>query len=315
MKKAIESLSGYHQGILLAAIGAVLFSSKAIVIKLSYPYGPTAETLLGLRMAFAFPFFLLVLHWFEKKPKPVMRLKDWSQITLLGAIGYYLASYLDFLGLQYITVGLERVILYLNPAIVLLLSALFLGKRITPMQFMAMVIAYIGVVFVYWHDLSVSSDGLLIGTLLVFSSAISYAIYLVLAGEMVERVGSIRLVVYASTASAVCCVIQALVVDPPAMFNQPAPVYWLTLVNATLCTVVPMTAVMMAIKRLGSNIAAQAGAIGPVATIFLGWFFLGEQITWLQIAGTGIVVTGIWMLVQTGQPSSNTPNKKASAST
>jgi RarD protein len=315
MKKAIESLSGYHQGILLAAIGAILFSSKAIVIKLSYPYGPTAETLLGLRMAFAFPFFLLALHWFEKKPKPVMRLKDWLQITLLGAIGYYLASYLDFLGLQYITVGLERVILYLNPAIVLLLSALFLGKRITPMQFMAMVIAYIGVVFVYWHDLSVSSDGLLIGTLLVFGSAISYAIYLVLAGEMVERVGSIRLVVYASTASAVCCVIQALVVDPPAMFNQPAPVYWLTLVNATVCTVVPMTAVMMAIKRLGSNIAAQAGAIGPVATIFLGWFFLSEQITWLQIIGTAIVVTGIWLLVQSGQTSSNTPSKKASAST
>jgi drug/metabolite transporter (DMT)-like permease len=315
MRKAIASWSDYHQGIVLAAIGAVLFSSKAIVIKLSFPYGPTAETLLGLRMAFAFPFFLLVLHWFEKKPKPVMGLRDWLQITLLGAIGYYLASYLDFLGLQYITVGLERVILYLNPAIVLLLSALFLGKRITPMQFAAMVLAYIGVVFVYWHDLSVSSDGLLIGTLLVFGSAISYAIYLVLAGEMVERVGSIRLVVYASTASAVCCVIQAVIVDPPAMFNQPIQVYWLTLVNATLCTVIPMTAVMMAIKRLGSNIAAQAGAIGPVATIFLGWFFLGEQITWLQIIGTAIVVAGIWLLVQAGQASSHSIIKKASAKT
>ena len=315
MKKTIAAWSDYHQGIVLAAIGAVLFSSKAIVIKLSYPYGPTAETLLGLRMAFAFPFFLLVLHWFEKKPKPDMRLKDWLQVTLLGAIGYYLASYLDFLGLQYITVGLERVILYLNPAIVLLLSALFLRKRITPMQFAAMVSAYIGVVFVYWHDLSVSSDGLLIGTLLVFGSAISYAIYLVLAGEMVERMGSIRLVVYASTASAVCCVIQALVVDPPAMFSQPLAVYGLSLVNATICTVVPMTAVMMAIKRLGSNVASQAGAIGPVATIFLGWFFLGEQITWLQIIGTAIVVTGIWLLVQAGQTSKNLQNKKASAST
>lgn len=314
MKKAIAALSNYHQGIVLAAIGAVLFSSKAIVIKLAYPYGPTAETLLGLRMAFAFPFFLLALRWFEKKPKPVMRLKDWLQISLLGAIGYYLASYLDFLGLQYITVGLERVILYLNPAIVLLLSAIFLRKRITPLQFAAMVIAYIGVVFVYWHDLSVSSDGLLMGTLLVFGSAISYAVYLVMAGEMVERMGSIRLVVYASTASAVCCVIQALLVDPPAMFNQPTEVYGLSLINATLCTVVPMTAVMMAIKRLGSNIASQAGAIGPVATIFLGWFFLGEQITWLQIIGTAIVVAGIWLLVQAGQTSTTLPNEKASAS-
>ncbi len=308
-----QALTSHQQGFLLAALGAILFSSKAIVIKLAYPYGPSAETLLGLRMAFAFPFFWLALSLFEKKPRPPMSLKDWLQISFLGAVGYYIASYLDFLGLQYITVGLERVILYLNPAIVLLISAVFLGKRITGAQFAAMVLAYLGVVLVYWHDLTLSSDGLVVGTLLVLASAVSYAVYLVLAGEMVERVGSIRLVVYASTASAICCVIQALAVDPPAMFSQPPQVYGLSLINATLCTVVPMTAVMMSIKRLGSNIASQAGAIGPVATIFLGWFFLGEQISLLQIVGTTVVVAGIWLLMQSGQPQSDPSNKKESA--
>ena len=162
-----------------------MFSHKAIVIKLSYLYAASPEVLLALRMLLAFPFFMLVLRWFERAPAPSMNVRDWAQVAFLGSVGYYAASYFDFLGLQTISVGLGRVILYLNPAIVLILSALFLGKRISRQQFAAMLVAYAGVVMVFWHDVSLSGDGLFIGALFTLVSAFSYALYLVMAGEMV----------------------------------------------------------------------------------------------------------------------------------
>ncbi|MEY3951740.1 MAG: hypothetical protein RL320_542 [Pseudomonadota bacterium] len=293
-----RSLTPQQQGVLLGALGAVLFSHKAIVIKLSYLYSASPEVLLALRMLLAFPFFMLTLRWFERTPAPRMSAQDWLQVAFLGAVGYYAASYLDFLGLQTISVGLGRVILYLNPAIVLILSALFLGKRISRSQFAAMLVAYLGVVLVFWHDVSLSGDGLLIGAVFTLGSAFSYALYLVMAGEMVQRMGSIRLVTYASTASAICCLIQALLVEPSALFSQPWQVYGLSLVNATLCTVAPMVAVMMSIDRVGSTAAAQAGAVGPVATLFLGWLILSEPISSLQLLGTAVVIAGIWMLMK-----------------
>ena len=293
-----RSFSPHQQGILLGALGAVLFSHKAIVIKLSYLYAASPEVLLALRMLLAFPFFMLVLRWFERAPAPSMNVRDWAQVAFLGAVGYYAASYFDFLGLQTISVGLGRVILYLNPAIVLILSALFLGKRISRQQFAAMLVAYAGVVMVFWHDVSLSGDGLFIGALFTLGSAFSYALYLVMAGEMVQRMGSIRLVAYASTASAICCLLQVLLVDPVALISQPWQVYGLSLINATLCTVAPMVAVMMAIDRVGSTAAAQAGAVGPVATLFLGWLVLGEPISSLQLLGTAVVISGIWILMK-----------------
>jgi drug/metabolite transporter (DMT)-like permease len=193
-------------GLLLAMGGSVLFSAKAIVVKLAYRYGVDAATLIALRMVFSAPFFVLAWHQASRGRPPLAR-ADHLRLVLIGLVGYYAASYLDFLGLQYVTAGLERLILYLNPTIVLLLSAAFLGRRLRRSDWLALVLAYAGIGFVFWHDVSFDGDGVMLGAALVFGSAVSYAIYLVLAGELVRRLGAIRLTAYAMLVSTVAVVI------------------------------------------------------------------------------------------------------------
>ena len=185
--------------LLLAALGAVLFSAKAIVVKLCYRYGADTESVLALRMLFALPFFWGAVAWHAavKRPTPVGR-RDLLAMLFLGFMGYYVASYLDFLSLRYISVGLERIILYLNPTIVLVLSAWLFGRRIGARQWQAMAVAYAGVALVFLHDVRFDGDAAVLGGSLAFLGAVAYAIYLVYSGEIVHRVGSIRMVAYAS---------------------------------------------------------------------------------------------------------------------
>jgi drug/metabolite transporter (DMT)-like permease len=289
---------GSRSAIALAAVGAVLFSAKAVVVKLCYRHGADAETVLALRMLFSLPFFWAAVAWqvMVRRPAPLQR-RDRITLLLLGFIGYYVSSYLDFLGLQYISVGLERIILYLNPTIVLVASAIFLKKRIDARQALAMAVAYAGVILVFLHDVRVDGRATALGSGLVFTGAITYAIYLIYAGEIVGRVGSIRLVAYASASATFFCVLQALVRNPIALITQAPQVYALSLLNASLCTFVPMLLIMTAVKRVGSGLAAQSGVVGPVATVFLGWYFLGEPVGWLQVLGIVVVLASMGMLL------------------
>jgi drug/metabolite transporter (DMT)-like permease len=288
---------GSRSAILIAGCGAVLFSAKAIVVKLCYRYGADTETVLALRMVFSLPFFWSLVWWHTvtRRPAPLTR-RDVATVLALGFAGYYLASYFDFLGLQYISVGLERIILYLSPTIVLLLSAIALKKRIDGRQWLAMAVAYAGVTLVFLHDVRLDGERAVLGSSLVFLAAVSYAIYLIYAGEFVHRVGSIRLVAYASASATFFCVVQALIRNPQGLVVQPAEVYGLSLVNASLCTFVPMLLTMAAVKRVGSSMAAQAGVVGPVATVLLGWWFLGETIGPLQVVGVVVVLASMAML-------------------
>jgi len=290
---------GATSALLLAGLGAVLFSAKAIVVKLCYRHGAGTETVLALRMLFSLPFFWGAVWWnaIARRPAPLSR-RDLLTLVGLGFVGYYLSSYLDFLGLRYISVGLERIILYLNPTIVLVLSALLFRRRIDPRQWWVMAVAYAGVVLVFLHDVRLDGAQAVLGSALVFLCAVTYAIYLIYAGEIVHRVGSIRLVAFASGAATSFCVLQALLVDPAALVNQPVAVYGLSLVNASLCTFVPMLLIMTAVKRLGSGLAAQSGVVGPVATVFLGWYFLGEAVSALQLVGVAVVLASMGMLVR-----------------
>jgi drug/metabolite transporter (DMT)-like permease len=207
------------------------------------------------------------------------------------------------LGLQYISVGLERIVLYLTPTIVLLISYFVLNKSISRLQWCALLVGYLGVIVVFIQDANSAGSMALLGMLLVFASACSYAIYMIGAGEMVKRVGSVRLVVYASSASALLSVIQILIYDPMAVFVQVQQIYWLSLINASLCTVVPMLLIMIAINRIGSPLVAQAGILGPVSTLLMGWIVLSEPITWIQIGGMGLVIGAMWLLVRNDAPS------------
>ncbi len=286
---------------MLAVVGAVAFSGKAIIVKFAYRYGVDAVTLLMLRMVFALPFFLALAWWTGRPrggvtPQPLTR-RDVGGVLGLGLTGYYLASFLDFVGLQYISASLERLILYLNPTLVLLLGWAVYGRRIRARQALGMAISYTGVVLVFGHEVSFTGSGAALGALLVFLSAVSYAVYLAYSGELVGRLGSLRLVGLATSVASVLCIAQFAVLRPWGSLAELAPqVLWLSLLNATLCTVVPVVLVMMAIERVGSGLTSQVGMVGPMSTIVMGVLLLGEPLTGWVVAGTVCVLAGVYVV-------------------
>ncbi len=280
-------------GLLLASAGSIAFSGKAIIVKLAYRHGVDAVTLIMYRMLFALPLFA-VMAWWASRDKPPLSRNDRLGILGLGFSGYYLASFLDFAGLQYISASLERLILYLNPTIVLILGLFLFKKKISRTQMMAMALSYGGVLLVFGHEVSFDGKNALLGTGLVFASAISYAIYLVYSGEMVKRLGSLRLVGLATTVACLLCIAQFLILKPMSAAIVAPEVIWLSILNATLCTAVPVLLVMMAIERIGAGLAAQTGMIGPMSTIAMGVVFLDEKLNLWIIGGTILVLLGVY---------------------
>ena len=309
----LEHQRRYLYGILMAGVGSVLFSGKAILIKLAFTYNTDAETLLALRMLMALPMFWAI-YWWESRRKPMDPLSRPDQLKLffLGFLGYFFSSYLDFIGLQYISVGLERIVLYLTPTIVLLISYFVLHKAISRLQWYALVVGYLGVFIVFIQDAGSAGIHAWLGMVLVFGSACSYALYMIGSGEMVQRIGSVRLVVYASTASALFSLIQSSFYNPSAIFEQVQAIYWFSLLNAGLCTVIPMLLIMITINRIGSPLVAQAGILGPASTIFLGYLILSEPITWIQISGMSLVIAAMWLLVRNDGTRKKSPNSSES---
>lgn len=287
-------------GVALALFGAVAFSGKAIIVKLGYRLGADAITLLALRMLVALPFFA-AMAWWARRDTQRFRLRgsDRWKVVGLGFCGYYLASFLDFAGLEYITATLERLILYLTPTLVLLIGAIFFRRKPARGQLLALAISYAGVALAFAHDLQAGSEGIALGGVLVFLSALSYASYLVGSGEVVARVGAVRLTAYASAVAAAFCVAHFLVTRPwHSLFALPADVYWLSLLNGTLCTVLPVLATMMAVQRLGSALASQIGMVGPVSTIVMSLLILGEPMGAWQVAGTVLVMLGVFVVTR-----------------
>ena len=283
-------------GLVLALVGAVAFSGKAIIVKLAYRYGVDAVTLIMLRMLFALPIFAAMAWWASRGKAPLTQ-RDWVGVLGLGVSGYYLASFLDFAGLAYISASLERLILYLSPTIVLLLGWAVYGRGIRRGQALGMAISYCGVVLVFGVEAQHSQgSGAALGALLVFLSAISYAIYLVYSGEMVQRLGSVRLVGLATTVACGCCLLQFVLLRPLSAALLVAPeVIWLSVLNATLCTAAPVLMVMMAVERIGASAASQAGMVGPLSTLLMGALLLDEPFTLWVVAGTALVIAGIYV--------------------
>ena len=284
-------------GLLLATLGAIAFSGKAIIVKLAYRYGVDAVTLIMYRMLFALPIFAL-MAWWSGRGKAALTRKDWLGVLWLGFTGYYLASFLDFAGLAYISASLERLILYLNPTLVMLLGLLLYKRRVTLRQMVGMAISYCGVVLVFGHEIGLQGADAAWGALLVFLSAVSYALYLVYSGEMVKRLGSLRLVGLASTVACLFCLLQFVLLRPLGAAAVAPEVIWLSLLNATLCTAVPVLMVMMAVERIGASLAAQTGMVGPMSTILMGVLILGEPFTAWVAAGTVLVIAGIFVFTR-----------------
>jgi drug/metabolite transporter (DMT)-like permease len=287
----------FWQGLALALVGSVAFSAKAILAKLMYRHGVDAVQVLFWRMLLALPLFL-ALAWWAGRGKPAFTRGDWLAVIGLGFCGYYLASLLDFLGLQYVTASLERLILYLNPTLVLLISVIVLRQRVSARQVAAMATSYAGVLIVFARELRFEGVDVVLGGTLVFGSALSYAIYLVASGEIVHRLGALRLTGVATSVACLFGIAQLFVLRPASAVAVPGPVIWLSLTNAVFTTFAPVVMVMMAVERVGATLAAQCGMVGPMSTILLAVVLLGEPFTGWVVAGTALVLAGVWWLAK-----------------
>jgi drug/metabolite transporter (DMT)-like permease len=286
-------------GPLFAVLGVLGFSFKAILIKLAYAWHPVdAVTLLALRMIFSAPFFVAMAWWATRGATRPLARRDWIGVVWLGFVGYYLASLLDFLGLQYISAALERLVLFLYPTMVVLLSAAWLAKPVTRRTVAALLLSYGCILLVFVHDLRVGGDAraLWTGGTLVFGSAFLYAVYLVGAGGIIARVGSARFTSFAMLASTVFVLAQFLLTRSTDALAVPASIYGISLAMAVFSTVLPTWLVAEAIRRIGANASSLVGSLGPVFTIGLGATILGEPVHAIQLAGAALVLVGVTLV-------------------
>lgn len=284
-------------GVGLVLISSVGFSGRGILIKLAYPYGVDAVTLMMLRMAFSLPFFV-IMGWIASRSAQPLTRPDWILILGLGFIGYYLSSLLSFLGLLYVPASLERLLLYLTPTIVVLLSALMFRQRVQRIHMMALALTYGGITLVMADSLIISDDprALTIGGLLVLCSTLTLAVYLLGSGTMIPRIGAARFTAYASGAASVFVIVQFLLVRDLSALDLPMPVYAYGATMAILCTVLPTWGMAEGMRRIGTNRASITSSIGPVSTIVLAALILGEPVTAIQTAGAALVLAGVWLV-------------------
>ena len=287
-------------GLLCAVLAAVGFSGKAILVKLAYRYGVDAETLLALRLAFSLPFFIAMAWIGVGRAASPLTPRDWGWLCGLGLLGYYLASYLDFLGLQYISAALERLILFIYPTLVVLLAALWLGQPLTRRALGALALCYAGIALAVAHDLRLAGTArdLALGGALVFGSALSYALYLLGSGKIVGRLGALRVTACASIVACGLALGQFLLLRPLAALVQPGPVYALALAMALVSTVLPVWAVAEAIRRIGAGPVALTGSLGPIVTLLLAWLLLDEALGVGQLIGAALVIMGVTVMTR-----------------
>jgi drug/metabolite transporter (DMT)-like permease len=293
--------SQFYAGIILALLGAVCFSTKAIFVKLSYRDTTVdAVTLLALRMVFSLPFFVMSAIVSSGKSDNVKFTgKQWIGVALVGCLGYYVSSLLDFLGLQYISAGIERLVLFIYPTLVLLMSALIFKKKIKGWQWVAVLVTYAGLLlaFISEANLNVDHSGkFYLGAALIFACAVTYAIYIVGSGRLIPVVGATKFNSYAMSFACVAVLIHFVVVNDNSLLNLEPRVYVYSGLMALIGTVIPSFMVTQGIKRIGSDNAAIVGSVGPVSTILQAYIFLAEPITLPQVIGTILILVGVLII-------------------
>ncbi|HVL35483.1 MAG TPA: DMT family transporter [Burkholderiales bacterium] len=285
-------------GIAFAVVGVLAFSLRPILIKLSYAAHPVSPTtLLFLRMALSLPFFLAI-GWWLRRAQPRLTGRDWMNVALLGFLGYYAASFLDFIGLQYVGAGVGRLILFLFPTLVLVLSFLFLNKAPTRRELAALVTSYAGIALVVSNQVAPTAEGrlFLFGALLIFAGALCYAVYLVAGSQVVRRVGSMRFTAYSMAISSIPAMAQFFVLEPAAALDLPPAVWGYAIVLATLSTVLPVFLQAEALKRIGANHFALIGAVGPVSVAATSALGLDEPFGMVQAVGGALVIFGVLLV-------------------
>ncbi len=301
MTSASKSRKYFMGGVLVALLGAICFSTKAIFVKLAYRDTTVdAITLLALRMVFSLPFFAISAYASSSKQTNVkFTPRQWVSVAAIGCLGYYISSLLDFLGLQYVTAGIERLILFIYPTLVMLMSSLIFKEKIKPIQWVALVITYVGLLIAFFSEVdlqSAQSNNFILGSLLIFICAFTYAAYIVGSGRLIPMVGAAKFNSYAMSFASIGVLLHFFLNSDISLWGFPSLVYVYSFLMAILSTVVPSYMVVEGIKRIGSDNTAIVGSIGPVSTLVLAYFFLQETISPFQIVGTVMILFGVLLV-------------------
>ncbi len=289
------------RGILIALCGAVFFSTKAIFVKLAYRDTPVdALTLLALRMVFSVPFFIGVAAFSSNKTTNVKFTgRQWFYVAMIGCLGYYVSSFLDFAGLKYVSAGIERLILFIYPTLSLLLSAVIFKVKVKPLQWLALVITYIGLAIAFFGEVDFNSPqnkNFLYGSILIFICAFTYAGYIVGSGRLIPKVGATKFNSYAMSFASLGVLLHFFLLSDVSLLHMPASVYGYSFAMAIFATVIPSYLVTAAINRIGSDNTAIVGSVGPVSTIILAYLFLNEAVTIWQLMGTAFILVGVLII-------------------
>ena len=285
-------------GVIVLIFANIGFSSKAVIIKLMYRYHIDTISVLAMRMLFSLPIFIIIaLILFLRKDNVRLTFKEWLSISGLGILSYYISSWLDFTGLQFLSASVERLILFTYPTIVVLISAFFLQKKITNVQKIALLLTYLGVAIAFIAEKGLGEQkNIWLGSFYVFSCAITYAFYVVGTGELVHRFGSIKFSCYAMIAATMPIIIQCYAANRIDIFHFPKEVYFLSFFLVVIATVIPIFLIVEGIRIVGASNSSIIGFVGPVSTIFLAYIFLNENVSFLQLVGTAIVLVGVWLV-------------------
>jgi len=293
----MQAKKNFWYGIFIGVLGIVMFSSKAVMVKLAYNYNIDAISVLLLRMLFSFPFYIVIAYLYRHQnatQNPVFN--DYLWLVFFGFVGYYLASYFDFVGLTFIKASLERIILFLYPTIVLLLNRIFLKQSITKVQSLAIALTYIGIIIAFSDEVSMSGPETYIGGLFILLSAITYASYLVGSGWLIPKFGVMKFTANAMLVSCVCVFVHYSIISDTSLFDFSWQVYTLGFLIAVFATVIPSFLVSTSIKMISSSNFAIVAGVGPISTIVLAAIFLNERLTWLQLFGALVVIIGILLV-------------------
>lgn len=292
----------YYFAFILTLLGAVMFSAKGVFIKFAYEYDVDTVTLLTIRMAISVPVYLMIGFYSERFHQHRVSNQQLLAITGFGCVGYYLASYLDMQGLHYISVSLERVILYLYPTFVLLLSVFVLKQRVTRNEILSIIVAYIGIVFIFIETTSSNSNDIFLGAVFVALSALAFAVFLIGSDQHIKMVGSVRFTAYAMSAAGGSVFLHYILSGRAGVLEQHQQVYFWGAVLAILSTIIPSFLMAHGMKILGARIVSLLGIIGPVSTLLLGTVFLGEILSDVQVIGVFIVISAVTFIVISNRP-------------
>lgn len=298
MTNSSRKPSALALGVWMVLIGAIFSSSKAVIIKLAYEFHINAVSLLTLRMIISLPVFLVLGIWALKRKPMKLRVSDWGQLFVVGLLGYYLAALFDFIGLQYITAGLERLILFSYPALVLLLARVIWKRPISVKQWIALGLTYFGILLALNGNIVIPEPSILwTGAFWVFLCALAFALHLLGSQHLIPRMGVMMFSSWAMVFASLGVFAHAFVnSDTVQLFGHPTEVYQLSGLLAVITTILPPYLMSGGIQRLGVGNAAILGSVGPVSTLILAWWLLEEKLSFQQIIGAVIVLSGVLLI-------------------